>query len=131
MDTQHINPQLLQYLITGLVVNSLIAVGQLTLTLLAMVRSGTIQKRQISFETEYARASELQGVRNDLEQLEQRIETIRGELHTASERGAEAGEMRARRLHERMDGVTKDLNSAIQNMPAQIIAVLRNTGALK
>ncbi len=63
--------------------------------------------------------------------LERSFEQLRSELRADRDKLDDADEARASRLHARIDSLRNDMENKLQNLPAQIIALLQNTGVIR
>ena len=92
--------------------------------LLLSIRSTRQQKREVTMADSLVTADGCKMLRgtsdNRIHRLEQDMLNLRKDLQTAIELFHKNGDERARRLHERID-----------DLPNQIIVLLKNTGAIK
>jgi hypothetical protein len=84
-----------------------------------------------TYETKTSALIERQHVERRIQKVEADIVRLSGDIHTLGVTLAETGESRARRLHERIDTVRAELATQISNMPSQMVALLKNTGAIE
>lgn len=113
--------------VTGIVVQLAVGIGTLWALLTAQRTRRESQKREVSFSQEYVPARECH---LRVEATDDRLARVERELVEVRSQAAAAGraeEDRVRRIHERMDSIEK----SIAQMPSQIVALLRNTGAIK
>ena len=98
-----------------LVLAFLASLGVNLLTLFKLFRNEP-QRREVRFSDVYAAKEEVEYLREDFNQLREQARQDRDDI-------LQAGEDRARKLHERIDLI-------IDEMPGKIIELLKNTGAL-
>jgi len=88
------------------------------------------EKREISFTEEFAREEDLQELREDVDALENKLAELSTQQAADKLELMQAGEQRASRIHQRIEQIQAALHADMQNMPNQLIALLKNTGAL-
>ncbi len=125
--------------------NVVLTLGTLTslaVSVLAIVRGGRVQKREVSFGTEHARKEEVKKLAEDLEGLKADILRTREALsHEGRERStklyAKIEEVRKEvkddsvAMHRRIDDMVGDFNDKIQDLPNELIATHKNTGVIQ
>lgn len=106
------------------VVLTLLVLCNLAATGIALARATKSQKREVTLTSDYITDASCTLHRNTsdnrITRVEADIAALRLDLKQAVDSWREEGDERARRLHARID-----------DLPAQIIALLKNTGAIK
>ena len=103
--------------------------------LVTLSRAGKSQKREVTFgETLVPKeiCSNLHAA------IEQRLERLEQNSNVGAERASESRAAIYRKIDERhnelrsdLEAVRRELSEQIGNMPAQVITILKNTGAIK
>ena len=76
-------------------------------------------------------ARDLKAMNHRLVALEQWRGQLLSKMDTDKSEVIEAGEERARRIYTHVEDVRKEIDSKITRLPNELVALLRNTGALK
>lgn len=84
-----------------------------------------------TYETKISAAKERDHIERRIQRVEADLLRLSSDIHTLGITLAETGESRARRIHERIDNVQHDLTQQIHDMPSQMVAILKNCGALE
>lgn len=84
-----------------------------------------------TYETKLSAAKEREHIERRIQRVEADLLRLSADIHTLGVTLAETGEARARRLHERIDHVQADITRQMHEMPSQMVALLKNTGALE
>lgn len=97
----------------------------------AAQRGDQPQKREISFQTEFARKGEVQTITDRLERVEKSIEVIHEEMKEDRATLMTADEQRASEIHKRINQLSQEFNDKFQAVPHEVVAMLRNIGVIK
>ena len=79
----------------------------------------------------FATRRELIALERRVEKTEVQVASLPDMLHTAIHGVGEASEHRNQSISQRIDTLAKEFGEAIRGVPAQVIAILANTGAIK
>jgi len=100
----------------------------------AMIGTRRVQRREVRMSDEYVTVKQFGTFHTDVERrlgeqqesirrIYQAIESLRRELMGLQDE-------RGQRMHERMDHLEAEVNRRMQALPMEIVALLKNTGAL-
>jgi hypothetical protein len=96
----------------------------ISVNLVTLAKMGKAQKREVTFGEETVTKEMCTATRSA---ISDRIGKL--ELHEADNQ-RKASDSRAA-LYDKIDAVRSELSAKIESMPAQIIVILKNTGAIK
>ncbi len=124
---------------TMVVVQLFVGIGSGVFGMYGVVMAGRArretQRREVTFTAEYLTKGEAGAASEEVDrritQLEDALRTVQAEWRADRAALDRVNEERLVRLHTRLDQVEKELQAQISNMPAQLIAMLKNTGAIK
>lgn len=124
--------EVLNLQLVGGTIMTIVAIGT---SLLGIKARRETQKREITFGTEYLTKQEASlsadAVTARFEAIEQTLRDLRAEMIRENSSSGTASDQRMARLQARLEAVETNLQSQITDMPAKLIALLRNAGVIK
>ena len=88
------------------------------------------QKREVTFSTEFVRKGEMQLFGERLERVEENVDLIHKELRRDRDALMATDEQRASEIHKRINALSQEFNDKFQELPNQVVVLLKNTGAI-